>query len=143
MYTDRNGIQFTDRADILDVVSEELEHYEMEIYPYVSVVHAVDNGAANFKEAVELAYAYLAPLWTFPNVGLSADYCENAYLIAGDLGEAHVVVYDESHNNGDRPFVILYHPGGWNDHPYTVAGPFASPADAIAAAREFAASVNL
>jgi hypothetical protein len=143
MYTDRNGVQFTDRADILDIVSEELEHYEMEIYPYVSVVHAVDNGAANGKEAVSLANAYLAPLWAFPNVGLSSDYCESAYLIAGDLGEAHVVVYDESHDNDERPYTVLHHPGGEDDHPQTVAGPFASPAEAIEAAREFAASIGL
>jgi hypothetical protein len=140
MYTDRYGDTYTDPAEILDALCSDMIRSEC---AYPALVYAAQSGATDYGEALSLARAYLAPLYAFPNVGLSADYCEQAWLIAGSLGSPHVVIFDDSMDNDESPYIILYNLGGDDDHPQTVAGPFASPAEAVAAAREFAASVGL
>jgi hypothetical protein len=140
MYTDRYGDTYTDAAEIIDAMCSDFITW-VPMYP--SIVYAAQRGAKNEDEVLAFHREYLAPLNAFPNVGLSADYCESAYLIAGRLGAPHIVIFDDSMDNDDSPYIILHNLGGDDDHPQTVAGPFASPAEAIEAAREFAASIGL
>jgi hypothetical protein len=139
-YTDNSGNLYEDADEIFEAIRDDL-------YPHArvdgAIRYAMEHGAANADEALDLVCGWHAPLRAYPNVGLSADYVEDAYIIAGSLGSPHVVVFDDSLESDERPYIILHNLGGDDDHPKTVAGPFASPAEAVAAAREFAASVGL
>jgi len=133
MYTDRHGDVWTNPAEIEDIVCQDMIGYTPD-----TLTHVVDAKPATYADALSVARAYLAPLDGLTYVGGGADYADPAWLVAGDLSGPHVVVeYGEWRENWQ--VVALTDD---MDHARCVAE-FASPADAIAAARQFAASVNL
>lgn len=101
--------------------------------------HVIAAKPADYADALAVARAYLAPLDGLTYVGGGADYANRAWLVAGTLDADHVVIDTGEYGEG---WEVVARISEADEHSRCIGG-YASPSEAIVAAREFAASIGL
>jgi len=132
MYTDRHGDHWIDEYS--DILYDDLTGYTP-----ATREHVIAAKPATYADALRIAHAYLAPLDGLTYVGGSADYANRAWLVAGSLDGDHIVIDTGDYGEG---WMVVARMSDADEYSRCVGG-YASPADAIAAAHEFARTVNL
>jgi hypothetical protein len=132
MYTDRHGDHWIDEYS--DILYDDLTGYTP-----ATREHVIAAKPADYADAIAIAHAYLAPLDALTYVGGGADYANRAWLVAGTLDADHVVIDTGEYGEG---WEVVARMSDAAEYSRCIGG-YASPAQAIAAAREFAASVGL